>query len=63
MELPEANKSSAADKPENKKKANWMQVRKAAAACPLFKAASRASSGAAYNTISVITATIRYFIY
>jgi hypothetical protein len=33
MELPEANKSSAADKPENKEKANWMQVRGAVAAC------------------------------
>jgi hypothetical protein len=29
MELPEANKSSAADEPENKEKANWMQVREA----------------------------------
>jgi hypothetical protein len=26
IELPDANKSSAADEPENKKKANWMQV-------------------------------------
>jgi hypothetical protein len=43
IELPEANKSSAADEPENKEKANWMQIRKAAAAAsPLFKAASRA---------------------
>jgi hypothetical protein len=32
MELPEANKSSAADKPENKEKTNWMQVREAVAA-------------------------------
>jgi hypothetical protein len=31
IELPETNKSSAADKPENKKK-NWMQVREAVAA-------------------------------
>jgi hypothetical protein len=30
MELPEANKSSAADEPENKEKANWMQVREVA---------------------------------
>jgi hypothetical protein len=29
MELLEANKSSAADEPENKEKANWMQVREA----------------------------------
>jgi hypothetical protein len=44
MELPEINKSSAADEPENKKKANWMQVRETAvAAGPLFKTASRAS--------------------
>jgi hypothetical protein len=44
MELPEANKSSAADEPENREKANWMQIREtAAAAGPLFKAASRAS--------------------
>jgi hypothetical protein len=44
IELPEANKSSAADKPENKEKANWMQIRETtAAAGPLFKAASRAS--------------------
>jgi hypothetical protein len=42
MELPEANKSSAADEPENREKANWMQLREAAAAGPLFKAASRA---------------------
>jgi hypothetical protein len=27
MELLEANKSSAADKPEDREKANWMQVR------------------------------------
>jgi hypothetical protein len=27
MELPETNKSSAADEPENREKANWMQVR------------------------------------
>jgi hypothetical protein len=25
MELPEVNKSSAADEPENREKANWMQ--------------------------------------
>jgi hypothetical protein len=31
MELPEANKSSAADKPENKEKANWIEVREAVA--------------------------------
>ena len=44
MELPEINKSSAADEPENKEKANWMQVREtAAAAGPSFKAVSRAS--------------------
>jgi hypothetical protein len=49
MELSEANKSSAADKPENKKKANWMQIREATvAAGPLFKATSRASSGAVF---------------
>jgi hypothetical protein len=33
MELLETNKSSAADEPENKEKANWMQVREAVAAC------------------------------
>jgi hypothetical protein len=36
MELPEINKSSVADKPKNKEKANWMQVREmreAIAAC------------------------------
>jgi hypothetical protein len=40
MELPEANKSSAADKPENKEKANWLQVREAVAASSrvLFRA-------------------------
>jgi hypothetical protein len=27
IELPETNKSSAADEPENKEKVNWMQVR------------------------------------
>jgi hypothetical protein len=27
MELPEISKSSAADEPENREKANWMQVR------------------------------------
>jgi hypothetical protein len=44
MELPEINKSSAADKPKNREKANWMQVRETtAAAGPLFKTASRAS--------------------
>jgi hypothetical protein len=44
MELPEANKSSAADEPENREKANWMQMREtAAAAGPLFKTVSRAS--------------------
>jgi hypothetical protein len=44
MELPEANKSSAADEPENREKANWMQMREAAAAAgPSFRAASRAS--------------------
>jgi hypothetical protein len=32
MELPETNKSSAAYKPENKEKANWMQVREVVAA-------------------------------
>jgi hypothetical protein len=32
MELPETNKSSAADKPENIEKANWMQVREAVTA-------------------------------
>jgi hypothetical protein len=26
MELPEISKSSAADEPENREKANWMQV-------------------------------------
>jgi hypothetical protein len=43
----------------------------AAAACPLFKTASRAlsrvlfraSSRAVFNVISAITAAIRYFIY
>jgi hypothetical protein len=44
MELPEANKSSTADEPENKEKANWMQIREAAAAAGLlFKAAYKAS--------------------
>jgi hypothetical protein len=43
MELPEANKSSAADEPENREKANWMQIRETATAGPSFKAASRAS--------------------
>jgi hypothetical protein len=40
MELPDANKFSAADKPENKEKANWMQVREVVAACSraLFRA-------------------------
>jgi hypothetical protein len=43
MELPEANKSSTADEPENREKSNWMQIREAAAAAsPSFKAASRA---------------------
>jgi hypothetical protein len=32
MELPEANKSSAADKPENKGKTNWIQVKERVAA-------------------------------
>jgi hypothetical protein len=32
MEPPEANKSSTTDEPENKEKANWMQVREAVAA-------------------------------
>jgi hypothetical protein len=32
IELPEISKSSAADEPENKEKANWMQVREAVAA-------------------------------
>jgi hypothetical protein len=41
MELPEAKKSSAADEPENKEKANWMQVREAVAA--RFRALFRAS--------------------
>jgi hypothetical protein len=27
MELPDANKFSAADEPENREKANWMQAR------------------------------------
>jgi hypothetical protein len=31
MELPEISKSSAADKPENREKANWMQMREAVA--------------------------------
>jgi hypothetical protein len=31
MELPETNKSSAADEPENKEKANWMQVKEVVA--------------------------------
>jgi hypothetical protein len=40
MELPETNKSSAANKPENKEKTNWMQVREAVAASSrtLFRA-------------------------
>jgi hypothetical protein len=43
IELPETNKSSAADKPENNKKKKPMQIRETtAAASPLFKAASRA---------------------
>jgi hypothetical protein len=40
MELPETNKSSAADEPENKEKANWMQVREVREA---IVACSRAS--------------------
>jgi hypothetical protein len=31
MELPEANKSFAADEPESKERTNWMQVREAVA--------------------------------
>jgi hypothetical protein len=42
MELPEANKSSAADEHENREKANCIQIRETTAAGPLFKAASRA---------------------
>jgi hypothetical protein len=42
MELPEISKSSAADKPENREKANWMQVRKA------VPASSRALVRASY---------------
>jgi hypothetical protein len=40
IELPEANKSSAADEPENREKTNWMQVREAVAASSraLFRA-------------------------
>jgi hypothetical protein len=40
MELPEISKSSAADEPENRVKANWMQVREAVAASSraLFRA-------------------------
>jgi hypothetical protein len=40
MELPEISKSSAADEPENREKANWMQVREAVAASSraLFRA-------------------------
>jgi hypothetical protein len=44
IELPEINKSSAADESENREKAYWIQVRETAvAAGPSFKAASRAS--------------------
>jgi hypothetical protein len=43
MELPEANKSSAADESENIEKANWIQIRESTAtAGPSYKAASRA---------------------
>jgi hypothetical protein len=42
VEQPEANKSSAADEPENKEKESWMQVREAIAA------RSRALFGASY---------------
>jgi hypothetical protein len=40
MELPEISKSSAADEPENREKANWMQVREAVASSSraLFRA-------------------------
>jgi hypothetical protein len=37
MELPEANKSSAADEPENREKANWIQIRETAATGPYLK--------------------------
>jgi hypothetical protein len=40
MELPETNKSSAADEPENKEKVNWMQVREVR---EILTARSRAS--------------------
>jgi hypothetical protein len=45
MELPEINKSSAADEPENREKANWMQVKEAVAASSraLVRALVRAS--------------------
>jgi hypothetical protein len=51
MELPEANKSSPADEPENKE-TNWMQIREIAAAGPLFKAASRALSTILFRALS-----------
>jgi hypothetical protein len=40
IELPEANKSSAADEPENKEKANWIEVREivTASSRALFRA-------------------------
>jgi hypothetical protein len=40
IELPETNKSSAADEPENKEKVNWMQVREVR---EILTARSRAS--------------------
>jgi hypothetical protein len=33
MELPEANKFSTADKPENKEKTNWIQVKEIITIC------------------------------
>jgi hypothetical protein len=42
MELPEISKSSAANKPENKEKTNWMQIRE------IIAASSRALFGASY---------------
>jgi hypothetical protein len=45
MELPEPNKSSAADEPENREKANWIQVREVVAANSrvLFRASCHVS--------------------
>jgi hypothetical protein len=51
MELPEINKSSAADEPKNKEKANWMQVREVREA---VAARSRALFRASYVILACI---------